>query len=87
VAQSQGGVSGANGGAAAAAQQQSGAPSMGGMGSMGGMARGGSGGGDKERKSPGYMKGEKIFEVPGDDLPPPVIGEPQKPKPKPGGAQ
>ncbi|GLZ30985.1 hypothetical protein Lesp02_31740 [Lentzea sp. NBRC 105346] len=65
------------GGAAAAAAAGGGAP-MGGA-PMGG-AHGGRGDEDKERRSPGYIIGGNLFEVPGADLPPPVIGGAKKKK-------
>ncbi|MEU5694127.1 PPE domain-containing protein [Actinosynnema sp. NPDC020468] len=56
---------------------------------MGGAPMGGAGGGhgagqdeDKERKSAAYIRGEDIFEMPGENLPPSVIGgaKPKQPK-------
>ncbi|AXB43209.1 WXG100 family type VII secretion target [Amycolatopsis albispora] len=52
-----------------------GAP-MGGMGAAG--AGRGQGDEDKERRSAAYIQGEEIFHVPGEDLPPPVIGARKK---------
>jgi hypothetical protein len=48
------------------------------MGGMGGMRGGGSGGGEQQRKTPGYIKGQAVFGVPGENLPPAVIGEDRK---------
>ncbi|MGC7101589.1 WXG100 family type VII secretion target [Amycolatopsis lurida] len=50
-------------------------------GPMGGMGAAGAGRGgeeDKERRSAAYIQGEEIFHVPGEDLPPPVIGARKK---------
>ncbi|MBY8851569.1 hypothetical protein K7G98_25900, partial [Saccharothrix sp. MB29] len=41
---------------------------------MGGGAPGGQGGEDKEHRAAAYIKGEDIFDVPGENLPPSVIG-------------
>jgi uncharacterized protein YukE len=68
--------------AASGSPMNTGGAGSGGMGSMGGMGKSGKGGGDTERKRPGYIKGEQLFTVPGDDLPPAVIGElPAEPNP------
>ncbi len=61
------------GGAAAATPMAGGAP-------MGGAA-GGQQGEDKEHRAAAYIRGEDIFEVPGENLPPSVIGG-AKPKKK-----
>ncbi|MBN6039135.1 PPE domain-containing protein [Amycolatopsis sp. 195334CR] len=57
-----------------------GAPMGGAMGGMGAGAAGAGRGGeeDKERRSAAYIQGEEIFHVPGEDLPPPVIGARKK---------
>jgi hypothetical protein len=49
---------------------------------MGAGAAGGRGGEDKERKSASYIMGGDLFEVPGENLPPSVIGgaKPKKQK-------
>jgi hypothetical protein len=45
-----------------------------GMPPMGGMGAGSGQGGDQERKSAGYLKGEDVFQPPEGNPPPPVIG-------------
>ncbi|MFD0202016.1 MULTISPECIES: PPE domain-containing protein [Saccharothrix] len=55
------------GGAAAGAPMAGGAP-------MGGAPAGGQQGEDKEHRAAAYIRGEDIFEVPGENLPPSVIG-------------
>lgn len=55
------------GGAAAASPMAGGAP-------MGGAPAGGQQGEDKEHRAAAYIRGEDIFEVPGENLPPSVIG-------------
>ncbi|MFJ6671978.1 PPE domain-containing protein [Actinosynnema sp. NPDC091369] len=62
------------GGAAAASPMAGGAP-------MGGAPAGGQQGEDKEHRAAAYIRGEDIFEVPGEHLPPSVIGG-AKPKKK-----
>ncbi|MER5267362.1 PPE domain-containing protein [Actinosynnema sp. NPDC002837] len=62
------------GGAAAGTPMAGGAP-------MGGAGAGGQGGEDKEHRAAAYIRGEDIFEVPGENLPPSVIGG-AKPKKK-----
>ncbi|GAA0264617.1 hypothetical protein GCM10010492_77000 [Saccharothrix mutabilis subsp. mutabilis] len=52
---------------------------------MGGAPAGGQGDEDKEHRSAAYLRGEDIFEVPGENLPPSVIGG-AKPKKKGGEA-
>ncbi|MFC5060098.1 PPE domain-containing protein [Saccharothrix xinjiangensis] len=52
---------------AAASPMAGGAP-------MGGAPAGGQGGEDKEHRAAAYIRGEDIFEVPGENLPPSVIG-------------
>ncbi|MEJ2858971.1 MULTISPECIES: PPE domain-containing protein [unclassified Saccharothrix] len=52
---------------------------------MGGAPGGGQGDEDKEHRSAAYLRGEDIFEVPGENLPPSVIGG-AKPKKKGGEA-
>ncbi|RKT57373.1 PPE domain-containing protein [Saccharothrix australiensis] len=69
---------GVPGGAAAAGAPMGGAP-------MGGAGAGGQGDQDKEHRSAAYIRGEDIFDVPGENLPPSVIGG-AKPKKK-GGDQ
>ncbi|MFI6027295.1 PPE domain-containing protein [Amycolatopsis magusensis] len=51
----------------------------GGMGAAGGRGQGEE---DKERRSAAYIQGEEIFQVPGEDLPPPVIGARKQKKPE-----
>ncbi|MFD1149186.1 hypothetical protein ACFQ3T_18800, partial [Saccharothrix hoggarensis] len=41
---------------------------------MGGAPAGGQGAEDKEHRAAAYLRGEDIFEVPGENLPPSVIG-------------
>ncbi|MEV8440971.1 PPE domain-containing protein [Actinosynnema sp. NPDC051121] len=62
------------GGASAASPMAGGAP-------MGGAGAGGQQGEDKEHRAAAYIRGEDIFEVPGENLPPSVIGG-AKPKKK-----
>ncbi|NUT94628.1 MAG: hypothetical protein HOY78_21675, partial [Saccharothrix sp.] len=52
---------------------------------MGGAPGGGQGDEDKEHRSAAYLRGEDIFDVPGENLPPSVIGG-AKPKKKGGEA-
>ncbi|PSL58566.1 PPE-repeat protein [Saccharothrix carnea] len=65
---------GPGGAAAAGAPMAGGAP-------MGGAPAGGQQGEDKEHRAAAYIRGEDIFEVPGENLPPSVIGG-AKPKKK-----
>ncbi|MFE2750798.1 PPE domain-containing protein [Actinosynnema sp. NPDC059335] len=58
---------GPGGAGAAASPMAGGAP-------MGGAPAGGQQGEDKEHRSAAYIRGEDIFEVPGENLPPSVIG-------------
>lgn len=69
------------GGANAGQSGSGGAGGMMGGGAMGGAMgnRGGQGGQDEERKAK-YVEGGPVVEVPGKDLPPPVIGEGKKKK-------
>ncbi|TCO56014.1 hypothetical protein [Actinocrispum wychmicini] len=60
-------------GSAAGATARPGAGGMA-MPPMGGSAAGGGQGGEKERKSAGYIKGEEVFAAPDGNPPPPVIG-------------
>ncbi|SFT08958.1 PPE domain-containing protein [Saccharopolyspora flava] len=68
--------------APAGGQQAPGQPASGGAGGMmggAGMGNRGQGGQDEERKAK-YVEGGPVVEVPGKDLPPPVIGEGKKRK-------